>query len=152
MTAESAGTRALVGIPPETLASDVIVGLGADTAGFEARKLKPEMVDLADLVLVMSESLWGQVGKLAFGAASRTYILGEAHRIAKIIGAKFIAALHRPVTIWPTSAGRTSPTPSASLPCVPRSWRPHRRIAVPGAVCAVPVRSAQVLRGRQVPA
>ncbi|TCJ93245.1 protein tyrosine phosphatase [Nocardia alba] len=94
LTAESAGTRALVGFPPDPMAAETIVGLGGNTYGFKARKLKPEMVDRADLVLTMTDSLRDQVGELAFGIAPRTFTLAEAHRIAKVTGAKSIAALH----------------------------------------------------------
>ncbi|MFD6393603.1 arsenate reductase/protein-tyrosine-phosphatase family protein [Nocardia sp. NPDC055029] len=95
LTAESAGTRALVGFPPEPLAAETIASLGGDATGFKARKLKPEMVDRADLVLAMTESLRDQVAELAFGVAPRTFALAEAHRIAKVTGAKSIAALDR---------------------------------------------------------
>ncbi|MFC4123372.1 arsenate reductase/protein-tyrosine-phosphatase family protein [Nocardia rhizosphaerae] len=95
LTAESAGTRALVGFPPEPLAAETIAGLGGDTAGFKARKLAPEMVDRADLVLAMTESLRDQVAGLALGVAPRTFTLVEAHRIARVTGAKSIAALHQ---------------------------------------------------------
>ncbi|MFC4373105.1 low molecular weight phosphatase family protein [Nocardia halotolerans] len=94
LTAESAGTRALVGFPAEPLAAETIAGLGGDTAGFKARKLAVEMVDRADLVLTMTEALREQVCDLAFGVAPRTFTLAEAHRIAKVTGAKSIAALH----------------------------------------------------------
>ncbi|MEV0710564.1 low molecular weight phosphatase family protein [Nocardia aurea] len=95
LTAESAGTRALVGFPVEPLAAQTITGLGADPAGFRARKLKPEMIDRADLVLAMTEQLRDQAAALAFGAAPRTFTLLEAHRIAKVTGARTIAELHR---------------------------------------------------------
>ncbi|MFB7879125.1 MULTISPECIES: arsenate reductase/protein-tyrosine-phosphatase family protein [unclassified Nocardia] len=95
LTAESAGTRALVGFPAEPLAAETIVGLGGELGGFTARKLRPEMVDRADLVLTMTESLREQVTALSFGVAARTFTLPEAHRIAKVTGAKSIAALHR---------------------------------------------------------
>ncbi|GGK68109.1 arsenate reductase/protein-tyrosine-phosphatase family protein [Nocardia camponoti] len=94
LTAESAGTRALVGFPPEPLAAEAIAGLGGDATGFKARKLKADMVDRADLILTMTESLRDQVGEIAFGAGPRTFTLAEAHRIAKVTGAKSIAALH----------------------------------------------------------
>ncbi|MFC6014474.1 low molecular weight phosphatase family protein [Nocardia lasii] len=95
LTAESAGTRALVGFPPEPLAAETIAGLGGDTTGFKARKLAPEMMDRADLIVTMTESLRDQVSELAFGAAARTFTLAEVHRIAKVTGAKSVAALHR---------------------------------------------------------
>ncbi|MFE3546160.1 low molecular weight phosphatase family protein [Nocardia sp. NPDC059177] len=95
LTAESAGTRALVGFPAEPLAAETIAGLGGDIGGFKARKLRPEMVDRADLVLTMTESLREQVAELAFGVAARTFTLAEAHRIAKVTGARSIDTLHR---------------------------------------------------------
>ncbi|MET7773604.1 low molecular weight phosphatase family protein [Nocardia sp. NPDC005366] len=95
LTAESAGTRALVGFPAEPLAAQTIAGLGADPAGFRARKLKPEMIDRADLVLAMTEQLRDHAAAMAFGAWPRTFTLLEAHRIAKVTGARTIAELHR---------------------------------------------------------
>jgi protein-tyrosine phosphatase len=95
LTAESAGTRALVGFPVEPLAAQTIAGLGADPDNFRARRLKPEMIDKADLVLAMTEQLRDQAAEMGFGASSRTFTLLEAHRIAKVTGAKTIAELHR---------------------------------------------------------
>lgn len=94
LTAESAGTRALVGFPIEPLAAQTLLGLGGDPEGFRARKLKPEYIDRADLVLTMTEQIRDQVAEMAFGAGSRTFTLLEAHRIAKVTGARSIADLH----------------------------------------------------------
>ncbi|MBH0780181.1 arsenate reductase/protein-tyrosine-phosphatase family protein [Nocardia bovistercoris] len=95
LTAESAGTRALVGFPVEPLAAKAITGLGGDPEGFRARKLKPEMIDRADLVLAMTEQIRDQAAAMAFGAWPRTFALLEARRIAKVTGARTIAELHR---------------------------------------------------------
>ncbi|MEV5837889.1 low molecular weight phosphatase family protein [Nocardia sp. NPDC052112] len=95
LTAESAGTRALVGFPIEPLAARTIEGLGADADHFRARKLKPELIDRADLVLAMTEQIRDQAAQMGFGAGSRTFTLLEAHRIAKVTGAETIADLHR---------------------------------------------------------
>ncbi|WP_405162394.1 low molecular weight phosphatase family protein [Nocardia sp. NBC_01499] len=95
LTAESAGTRALVGFPAEPLAAQAIEGLGADASGFKARRLKDEMVDNADLVLTMTQQLRDTVSEMGFGVASRTFTLLEAHRIAHVTGARSIAELHR---------------------------------------------------------
>lgn len=95
LTAESAGTRALVGFPIEPLAAQAITGLGADPENFRARRLKPEMIDRADLILAMTQQLRDQAIDMAFGAGPRTYTLLEAHRIAKVTGARTIAELHR---------------------------------------------------------
>ncbi|WP_225729476.1 MULTISPECIES: low molecular weight phosphatase family protein [unclassified Nocardia] len=94
LTAESAGTRALVGFPIEPLAAQAITGLGADPENFKARKLKPELIDRADLVLAMTQQLRDQSIDMAFGSAPRTYTLLEAARIAKVTGARTIAELH----------------------------------------------------------
>lgn len=95
LTAESAGTRALVGFPVEPLAAQAIEGLGADASEFKARRLKPEMVDNADLVLTMTQQIRDQVSEMGFGVAARTFTLLEAHRIAHVTGARSIAELHR---------------------------------------------------------
>lgn len=94
LTAESAGTRALVGFPIEPLAAQTITGLGADPSGFRARRLTPELVDRADLVLAMTEQLRDQAAGMGFGAGPRTFTLPEAWRIAKLTGARTIAELH----------------------------------------------------------
>ncbi|MFQ6394025.1 low molecular weight phosphatase family protein [Nocardia sp. KC 131] len=94
LTAESAGTRALVGFPVEPLAAQIISGLGADPGDFRARRLEPKMIDRADLVLTMTEQLRDQAAQIGFGAGPRTFTLLEAHRIAKVTGARSIADLH----------------------------------------------------------
>ncbi|CAM4511535.1 low molecular weight phosphatase family protein [Nocardia ninae] len=94
LTAESAGTRALVGFPVEPLAAQAIEGLGGDASNFKARRLKDEMVDNADLVLTMTQQIRDTVSEMGFGVACRTFTLLEAHRIAHVTGARSIAALH----------------------------------------------------------
>lgn len=91
LTAESAGTRALVGFGVEPLAAQTITGLGADARDFRARRLRPEMIANADLVLAMTEGIRDEVVDLAPEAAARTFTLLQAHRIAKITGARTIA-------------------------------------------------------------
>lgn len=95
ITADSAGTRALVGFPVEPRAAEAIAGLGGDPNGFRARKLVPEYIDRADLVLTMTENIRDEVNELASGAGSRTFTLLEAHRIARVTGARTVAELHR---------------------------------------------------------
>ncbi|MCM6773213.1 low molecular weight phosphatase family protein [Nocardia sp. CDC159] len=93
LTAESAGTRALVGFGVEPLAAQTITGLGGDAENFKARKLKPEMVERADLVLAMTEQIRDDVMKMVPAASARTFTLLEAHRIAKVSGARTIAEI-----------------------------------------------------------
>jgi protein-tyrosine phosphatase len=93
LTAESAGTRALVGFGVEPLAAQAITGLGADPSGFKARRLKAELVERADLVLAMTEQIRDEVCKLVPAAAARAFTLLEAYRIAKVSGARTIAEI-----------------------------------------------------------
>ncbi|RDI65449.1 arsenate reductase/protein-tyrosine-phosphatase family protein [Nocardia pseudobrasiliensis] len=95
LTAESAGTRALVGFGVEPLAAKTITGLGGDADGFKARKLKPDMIERADLVLAMTEHIRDDIMKLDPPAAARTFTLLEAHRIAKVSGARTISEIDR---------------------------------------------------------
>ncbi|MFR9753058.1 low molecular weight phosphatase family protein [Nocardia sp. 004] len=94
LTAESAGTRALVGFPIEPLAAQAMVGLGADPSGFRARRLRPELIDRADIVLAMTEQIRDQAIELAFDAKPRIFTLLEASRIAHVTGARTVAELH----------------------------------------------------------
>jgi protein-tyrosine phosphatase len=93
LTAESAGTRALVGFGVEPLAAQTITGLGGDASDFRARRLKPEMIDGADLILAMTEQIRDDIAALAPDAAARTFTLLQAYRIAKVTGARTIADL-----------------------------------------------------------
>ncbi len=93
LTAESAGTRALVGFGVEPLAAQTITGLGADASNFSARKLKPEMIARADLILAMTEQIRDHIVQLAPTARGRTFTLLEAYRVTKVSGARTIAAI-----------------------------------------------------------
>jgi protein-tyrosine phosphatase len=95
LTAESAGTRALVGFGVEPLAAQAIIGLGGDPSEFRARKLRPAMVDRSDLILAMTEQIRDEIGTLVPTAAGRTFTLLEAYRIAKVSGARTIAEINR---------------------------------------------------------
>ncbi|MGF6881170.1 protein-tyrosine phosphatase [Nocardia sp. GAS34] len=93
LTAESAGTRALVGFGVEPLAAQTITGLGADARNFRARRLKPEMIANADLILAMAEQIRDEVADLVPEAAARTFTLLQAYRIAKVTGARTVAGI-----------------------------------------------------------
>ncbi|MFD4180236.1 low molecular weight phosphatase family protein [Rhodococcus sp. NPDC058514] len=93
LSAESAGTRALVGFPMEPVAAEVLRGLGGDPSGFVARRLRPEMIDRADLVLAMSESVRDEAVRVGPAAAHRTFTLPEAHRIVWLTGARTVDEL-----------------------------------------------------------
>ncbi|AHH17253.1 hypothetical protein NONO_c24570 [Nocardia nova SH22a] len=93
LTAESAGTRALVGFGVEPLAAQTITGLGADASNFSARKLKPEMIARADLILTMTEQIRDHIAELEPAARARTFTLLEAYRVAKVSGARTVIAI-----------------------------------------------------------
>ncbi|MGW4580746.1 arsenate reductase/protein-tyrosine-phosphatase family protein [Rhodococcus aetherivorans] len=109
LTAESAGTRALVGYPVEPRAAAVIAGLGADASDFRARRVTATMVEGADLVLTMSEEQRDRVAGLTAGAAAKSFTLTEAHRIATVTGAETIARLD--ACRDPSGAARTPNIP-----------------------------------------
>lgn len=93
LTAESAGTRALVGFPIEPDAARVIRGLGGNPDGFKARRLNADMVKQADLVLAMTESIRDDVLDLVLGVRHRTFTLLEARRIATLTDARSVSEL-----------------------------------------------------------
>ncbi|MFE7422705.1 low molecular weight phosphatase family protein [Rhodococcus sp. NPDC057529] len=93
LTAESAGVRALVGFPIEPVAARVIEGLGASADGFRARRLHPEMIKRADLVLAMTEQIRDRSMELLLGTSHCTFTLREARRIAAATGARTVAEL-----------------------------------------------------------
>ncbi|MEV5649997.1 low molecular weight phosphatase family protein [Nocardia sp. NPDC052254] len=93
LTAESAGTRALVGFGVEPLAAQTITGLGAEAGNFSARKLKPEMIARAELILTMTEQIRDHIVESDPAASGRTFTLLEAYRVAKVSGARTVAAI-----------------------------------------------------------
>ncbi|MFD9666923.1 low molecular weight phosphatase family protein [Rhodococcus sp. NPDC059968] len=93
LTAESAGVRALVGFPIEPVAARVIEGLGASADGFRARRLRPEMIKHADLVLAMTEQIRDRSMELLLGTSHCTFTLREARRIATDTGVRTVAEL-----------------------------------------------------------
>lgn len=93
LTAESAGTRALVGFPIEPVAARVIEGLGGDVTGFKARRLRADMIGGADLILAMTEQIRDHASELVPDAAARAFTLGEAHAIAKRTRASTVGEL-----------------------------------------------------------
>lgn len=93
LTAESAGVRALVGFPIEPVAADVIEGLGASAADFRARRLRPDMIEGADLVLGMTERIRDRATDLVPDASDRVFTLREASSLAVQAGVGTVAEL-----------------------------------------------------------
>lgn len=93
VTAESAGTRALVGYPIEPHAAHVIAGLGGNPDVFGARRLDQEMLSRADLVLAMTLRARDEVARMADQFTAPWFTLREAHQIATHTGASTVTDL-----------------------------------------------------------
>ncbi|MHA4848201.1 arsenate reductase/protein-tyrosine-phosphatase family protein [Rhodococcus sp. MSC1_016] len=93
LTAESAGTRAMVGHPMEPTAAQVLEGLGGDPSGFTARRLTEDLAVDADLVLTMTERQREKVLAMAPEQLKKTFTLREAARLAVAADAKSVADL-----------------------------------------------------------
>lgn len=93
LTAESAGTRALVGFPIEPVAASVIVGLGGVVEDFKARRLRPEMIKRADLILAMTDQIRDKSMEMVLGTSHCTFTLLEALRIVESTGARTVAEI-----------------------------------------------------------
>ncbi|MEO0071277.1 MAG: low molecular weight protein arginine phosphatase [candidate division WOR-3 bacterium] len=72
----SAGTQAPVGSSPTKFAIEVAQEMGVDVSGHRARLLRPEMVEGADLVLVMEERHKERVVEMVPEAEVKTKFLG----------------------------------------------------------------------------
>lgn len=92
-TAESAGTRAMVGYPMEPTAASVLAGLGGDPSGFTAQRLTPDIASRADLILTMTERHRDKTLAMSPAQFKKTFTLREAARLAEIAGAGTVADL-----------------------------------------------------------
>jgi protein-tyrosine phosphatase len=75
VTIESAGLAALVGKPIDVDAGAVLAGHGLAADAHCARKLTPELVSAADLVLVMDQRQLSAVRAIAPQATGKTFLL-----------------------------------------------------------------------------
>jgi protein-tyrosine-phosphatase len=73
----SAGTAAFDGMRAATNAVKVLAEIGIDISRHRARLLTKEMVDEADLVVVMGEGHREEILDLAPGSAGKVILLGE---------------------------------------------------------------------------
>lgn len=71
----SAGTQAVPELPPHPHVLRLLTGRGEDALGWRSRRLTPEMLDSADLVLVATALHRSQVALLSPRALRRTYPL-----------------------------------------------------------------------------
>jgi len=73
----SAGVSALPGFRPTRETIDVMAREGVDVSGHLSQRLTPEMVQQADLILVMEHWHKDQVLRLAPSAKSKVFLLWE---------------------------------------------------------------------------
>jgi len=77
VTIESAGLAALVGNPIDPIAESVLVEHGISAAGHVARQLTPDMINAADIVLVMDRRHMSAVHAQVPHARGKTFLLGR---------------------------------------------------------------------------
>jgi len=77
LSVSSAGTAAFDGMRAASNAVKVLAEIGIDLAAHRTRLLTKEMVDEADLVVVMTEAHRDEVLDLAPGSAGKVVVLGE---------------------------------------------------------------------------
>lgn len=73
----SAGTYALVGHPAEPLAHEVMKPLDVELTGHRARMLSPELIDWADVILVMTPEHRDSVESIVEEASGKVRLLGS---------------------------------------------------------------------------
>ncbi|WP_319462860.1 low molecular weight phosphatase family protein [Micromonospora sp. RTP1Z1] len=82
VTVASAGTDAVDGAPMHPYAIDVAAGTGADPTGFRTRKLRPEHLTRATVVLTATRRQRSLCTALAPGVLHRTFTLRQFARLA----------------------------------------------------------------------
>ena len=91
LTARSAGTAAVVGHPIEPSAGLVLKGLGGSSAGFRARQLVAEDVEIADLVITMTRQHRAAVLQRAPRMMARTFTLREVAALLPEVDGRLLA-------------------------------------------------------------
>jgi len=77
VTIESAGLAALVGNPIDPMAESVLVEHGVSASAHSARQISPEMINAADIVLVMDKRHMSAVHAQVPHARGKTFLLGR---------------------------------------------------------------------------
>ena len=77
VTIESAGLAALVGNPIDPVAESVLAEHGVAVAGHVARQVSPELINAADIVLVMDKRHMSAVHAQVPHARGKTFLLGR---------------------------------------------------------------------------
>jgi protein-tyrosine phosphatase len=109
VTIESAGLAALVGKPIDVDAGAVLAGHGLAADAHCARKLTPELVSAADLVLVMDQRQLSAVRAIAPQATGKTFLLGrwigdadipDPYGQTRLVFEETFALIRRAVEAW----------------------------------------------------
>ena len=74
---ESAGLAALVGNPIDPMAESVLLEHGVSASAHSARQISPEMINAADIVLVMDKRHMSAVHAQVPHARGKTFLLGR---------------------------------------------------------------------------
>ena len=77
VTIESAGLAALVGNPIDPMAESVLLEHGVSASAHSARQISPEMINAADIVLVMDKRYMSAVHAQVPHARGKTFLLGR---------------------------------------------------------------------------
>jgi protein-tyrosine phosphatase len=77
VTIESAGLAALVGNPIDPMAESVLLEHGVSASAHSARQISPEMINAADIVLVMDKRHMSAVHAQVPHARGKTFLLGR---------------------------------------------------------------------------
>ncbi len=77
ITIESAGLGALVGHPADAFAMELMSERGIDITSHRARQLHPDMVSMADLILVMETGHKKVIDEVDQAARGKVHRLGE---------------------------------------------------------------------------
>ena len=77
VTIESAGLAALVGNPIDPMAESVLLEHGVSASAHSARQISPEMINAADIVLVMDRRHASAVHAQVPHARGKTFLLGR---------------------------------------------------------------------------
>ncbi|MFU8871585.1 low molecular weight phosphatase family protein [Micromonospora sp. SL4-19] len=114
---ESAGTDAVDGAPMHPYAIDVAAGTGADPAAFRTRRLRPEHLTGATLVLTATRRQRSVCTALAPAALHRTFTLRQFGRLAaaaEVTGAPGRSPLRTAVIAAARARGRLQPAAPAA--------------------------------------
>ncbi len=108
MTVKSAGLGALVGYPADDFAIEVMSDRGVDITSHRARQLHPDMVNAADLILVMELGHKKAIDEMDRAARGKVHRLGEwrdmeisdPYRQSKTVFAEALQDIEDSVADW----------------------------------------------------